>query len=110
MDGVLNMEEKNIDIVDALNSLVPNADWSLIGDEYDGITWLDDSVEKPSKMQIENEILRLQAEYDALEYQRLRKNEYPLIEDQLDILYHQGYDGWKDIITQIKEKHPKTNG
>ena len=36
-----------------------------------------------------------------------RKEEYPSIEDQLDILYHQGYDAWKASIKEIKDKFPK---
>jgi hypothetical protein len=37
----------------------------------------------------------------------LRKNEYPSIEDQLDDLYHNGYDGWKSSIMAVKDKYPK---
>jgi len=42
-----------------------------------------------------------------VDYVTRRREEYPTIEEQLDILYHQGYDGWKTIITDIKEKIPK---
>ena len=38
-----------------------------------------------------------------------RRMEYPSIEDQLDILYHEGYDGWKKVITAVKEKYPKSS-
>ena len=36
-----------------------------------------------------------------------RKNEYPSIEDQLDDLFHNGFDGWKTSIQAIKDKYPK---
>ena len=37
-----------------------------------------------------------------------RKQEYPLIEDQLDYIYHNGVTKWKtDMITPVKEKYPK---
>jgi hypothetical protein len=36
-----------------------------------------------------------------------RREEYPSIGDQLDILYHQGYDAWKAAIAEIKAKYPK---
>jgi hypothetical protein len=53
---------------------------------------------------------RLQADYDAKEYQRKRVAEYPSIGDQLDYIYHNGIDAWKtDIIDPIKNKYPKDN-
>ncbi len=36
-----------------------------------------------------------------------RKKEYPLIEDQLDDIYHNGIDGWKATIKATKDKYPK---
>jgi regulator of replication initiation timing len=36
-----------------------------------------------------------------------RKKEYPSINDQLDTLYHEGYEGWKAKIKAIKDKYPK---
>ena len=32
---------------------------------------------------------------------------YPSIQDQLDALYHQGYDGWKSMIDEVKTRYPK---
>ena len=38
----------------------------------------------------------------------LRKKAYPIWQDQLDYIYHNGVDDWKaDIITPIKVKYPK---
>ena len=38
----------------------------------------------------------------------LRKKSYPIWQDQLDDIYHNGIAGWKaNIITPIKEKYPK---
>lgn len=56
---------------------------------------------------VQAEITRLQAEYAAKQYQRDRAAAYPSIPDQLDLLYHQGYDGWKAAIDQIKQEYPK---
>jgi hypothetical protein len=42
------------------------------------------------------------------DYVNARKNEYPSVPDQLDLLYHSGYDGWKATVAAIKEKYPKT--
>ena len=36
-----------------------------------------------------------------------RSAEYPSIKDQLDLLYHGGYDAWRDTIQAVKDKYPK---
>ena len=57
---------------------------------------------------VQNEMDRLQTEYDAQDYARKREAEYPKIGDQLDKIYHQGIDAWKaDMITPIKNKYSK---
>lgn len=73
-----------MDITHALQSLAPGAEWSLTGSEYSGLTWLSEDVEQPTEDAVLAEVTRLQAEYDALEYQRLRAPEYPSITDYID--------------------------
>ena len=41
-------------------------------------------------------------------YVELRSEEYPLIQEQLDKIYHSGVDAWKDDIKVIKDKYPKS--
>mgnify|MGYP006235876247 FL=1 len=43
----------------------------------------------------------------VLTYKDKRESEYPLIQDQLDDIYHNGIDGWKKTIKAIKDKYPK---
>ena len=60
---------------------------------------------------IKTEIDKLQADYDALEYQRKRKAEYPSIEDQLDMQYWDLVNdttNWKDTVAIVKSDNPKT--
>jgi hypothetical protein len=57
--------------------------------------------------EIDAEVIRLQAEYDAQEYARNRASEYPAITDQLDEIYHNGIDSWKAVIKVTKDKYPK---
>lgn len=40
-------------------------------------------------------------------YKAQRAMAYPSIQDQLDTLFHEGYDGWKATIQTIKDKYPK---
>ena len=88
---------------DALLSLVgPNF---VLDDET--ITY-NESVTPPTDSEIDAEIVRLQAEYDALEYARKRQTEYPSIQDLVVALYDT--DDKSAIETkraEIKAKYPK---
>ena len=44
---------------------------------------------------------------DPEQYKLDRANEYPSIVDQLDDIYHNGLDGWKETIKAVKDKYPK---
>ena len=57
------------------------------------------------------EVLRLQAEYDAKQYQRDRAKAYPSLEEQADMAYWDRQNGTTtldDAITAVKEQYPKT--
>lgn len=49
----------------------------------------------------------VQALVEASAYKEQRRIEYPSIPDQLDTLYHGGYDAWKATIKAVKDKYPK---
>ena len=88
----------------ALQSLRPNAEWVLRGDELE---WHSQDQTQPTEAEIAAEVARLQAEYDANEYQRKRAAAYPSFADQFDLLYHGGYDAWKAAIEAVKQEYPK---
>jgi len=94
-------------IVDALRSLRPGAQWVLNGETYEGLVWHDTEQSKPSQAEVFAEIPRLQAEYDANEYQRQRAAEYPPVVDQLDAIFHGGLEAWQAQIQAVKDKYPK---
>lgn len=90
--------------IHAIKSLRPTSDWTIC----DGnLVWIDTNTTAPTEAEINAEIARLQAEYEAKQYQRNRAAEYPPIADQLDTLYHGGYDAWKAQVKAIKDKYPK---
>lgn len=92
----------------ALVSLRPTATWALHNpSDYSSLEWLDTEQTQPTEAEIQAEITRLQAEYEAKQYQRDRAAAYPSIADQLDLLYHGGYDGWKAAIDAVKQEFPK---
>ena len=86
---------------------------SLVGGELsqplDGVVRYHSGQTPPSDSEIDAEVIRLQAEYDAQEYARTRKPEYPDIGDQLDDLYHKGAfsDEMAVKIKAVKDAHPK---
>lgn len=90
----------------AIQKLKPGIGFTIDGTDYSTLKMADNS-KKPSKADIEEEYDILAAYYDSLEYQRQRANEYPSIEDQLDTIYHEGIDVWKEQIQAIKDKYPK---
>ena len=51
---------------------------------------------------------KLTNEYNAEEYKRNRRAEYPSVVDQLDDIYHNGIDAWKATIKTTKDKYPKS--
>lgn len=94
-------------ITKALKSLRPTASFSVANESYSQIIWHSTDVILPTEEEVNAEIARLQAEYDAKQYQRDRAAEYPSFADQFDTLYHGGYDAWKAQIDAIKLKYPK---
>ena len=91
---------------DAILSLRPNAEFVVRGET---VEWLDTNQTKPTDAEIDAEVKKLQAEYDAKAYQRSRKPEYPDIGDQLDDLFKAGAfsDDMTAKIKAVKDKYPK---
>ena len=56
---------------------------------------------------VEIDLKKVQDYIDAHAYIEKRQAEYPPIGDQLDTLYHGGYDAWKATIKAVKDKYPK---
>ena len=117
-----------MDIAYTLQSLCPGAEWSIDGSEIvwekdvlnpnnlvpKNLIWHSADIPIPTKQQIEAESARLQAEYEAKEYQRVRATQYPSITDQLDMLWHAMDAGtlpkvnsFYDAIKAVKDANPK---
>lgn len=59
------------------------------------------------KTAVDNETAKLQAEYDALEYQRKRKAEYPSLEDCIHAILDDDLENLQAKRQAVKEKYPK---
>jgi hypothetical protein len=96
--------------LDAIISLEPNAEVTLIGDEI--VTWHSEDITQPTDEAIATEQARLQAEYDANQYQRDRV--YPQLGEQFDKLWHDINAGTLDntgefftALKEVKDNNPK---
>ena len=95
-----------MDIISAIIAINPDAQVSVNAEDYDQITWHDGTA-VISKADIQAKQAELKADYDAKEYQRKRRADYPSWEEQMDILYHSGVDGLKTELKKTKDKYPK---
>jgi hypothetical protein len=95
---------------DALVVLRPSSAWSMTGNEYENINWMDTENACPSKEELVAEVERLQAEYDAQYYRVQRSTAYPSIGDQLDALFRAGVFPTEMAaqIQAVKDQYPKT--
>ena len=95
-----------IEKIDAIFSLVPNADCALTG----GVITVWNSEEaQPTEEEITAEMEKLQAEYDALAWKRNRQSEYPSVLDCIHALLDGG-DTLTDLQAArqaVKDKYPK---
>ena len=91
---------------EAIQSLRPNASWHL---PESGLVQMDKTQTEPTESEIDAEVIRLQAEYDAQEYARNRKAEYDAL-NQFELISDDDVNGTtthKDAIAAIKAKYPK---
>ena len=68
-----------------------------------------DGGSKPSESDCTNGLKALQDAWDLENnsYKSKRRDEYPSVVDQLDLIYHSGIDAWKAKIKETKDKYPK---
>ena len=89
----------------ALSMLEPDAEFVVIDDKE--IQWMSKDIKQPTDEAIEAELARLKA---VETYQKPRRDSYPPLQEQLDMLYWDQVNGtttWKDSITKVKTDYPK---
>ena len=96
-----------INKADAILSLNPESEFVLTDDE---LKWISSDINKPSDKEIDDEVKRLQADYDSKKYQRDRAVAYPSIQEQLDMQYWDAVNGtkkWQEAVAKVKTDNPK---
>ncbi len=99
-----------ITIIGAIDAIKPDVECAVYDSEsIDNFTvvWgnAEDEIEQSVIVKKYND---MQEEWTAQEYARSRKAEYPDWDTQLDYIFHNGVDKWKeDIVQPVKDKYPK---
>ena len=94
----------------AIHKIRPNSDFS-VGETYLSLFW-DDGQEqvKPTEKEFNDAVTAWNAEWDAQEYARNRKADYPDTGTQFNKIYDDGLTKWKSEMNDpIKTKWPKDN-
>jgi hypothetical protein len=101
-------------IAEAIHSLRPSAAWTLDGDTYEGLTWLDSQQLPPSKEEVLIEAERLRLRAISLKYQVERRHNYPPLSEFADAMYWASkgdqtkLDAYYAACEAVKISHPKT--
>jgi hypothetical protein len=105
----------NIDMAQAIKAINPSAEFRYEDDNYETIQWLNETT-PISKAEIEAKMNEMANEPEQSNYAQQRRNAYPEIGDQLDMLWHtidkdeklQGkYFDFYQTLKTVKVKFPK---
>jgi hypothetical protein len=96
------------DYAAVLTAIRPDAEWSLNGDTYDGLTWLSEG-EPPT--QAECDAAAPQVEYDRAyaQVEQARHAAYVTDADPLFFKWQRGSgteQAWRDAVQVVKDSHP----
>ena len=95
----------------ALNSLLGSAGYSIVGTDFSTLEINPESgAVAPTEAEFLAKYAEIEAEEQAKEYQKLRAEAYPSIQEQLDMQYWDSVNGtttWSDAIAQVKSDYPK---
>ena len=102
-------------ITQAIKKINPNAEIVLRGDDINNIEWVNGTTPIP-KADIEAKMNEMGNEPEQSNYAQQRRNAYPEIGDQLDMLWHSidqdpqlksKYFDFYEAIKAVKIKYPK---
>jgi len=98
---------RETDIINSILALKADAEVTVRDNNVDTIEWSDGNPTNITKEQILAKQVELQTDYDALDYARKRKAEYPTIEEAVHAILDDDLENLQIKRTAIKEKYPK---
>ena len=100
----------------AIESLAPNSDYVIFGDEYSGIEWRDTVNTKPTEEEVKKKIADLQAEEPLKQLRaernlRLAQTDWTQLKDiDLDIIRERNWKNYRQALRDLPSKsNPKLN-
>ena len=94
------------DIATAILAINPNAEVSVNGEDFEQITWLNETT-PISKADIEAKMAELQTAYDAKQYQRDREVQYPSLKEFVEAYTEKEINGNDTKWIEYKTKYNK---
>ena len=91
-------------LFEAILKLSPNANFYV---ENGKVTWNSPDIEMPPQSDIDAEVTKLQADYDAKKYQRDRLKEYPDLQECIHAILDDDLTSLQAKRKIVKEKYPK---
>jgi hypothetical protein len=91
-----------------IDSLYPSCNFVLVGNSYDGLTWLSDTP-KPSQEELDAAWPQVQYQQQRAEVEAQRRNAYTQEADPLFFSYQRGEateQDWLDAVESIKARYP----
>ena len=101
----MSFNRDTMDGGDALASLTPYGEYVFSNGQV--IEWHSADITQPTQAEIDAEVKRLQAEYDAQAYARSRKEEYPTIEECVHAILDDDLAALQVKRQAVKDKYPK---
>jgi len=97
-----------IDYTAILAANYPNAEWTLNGNTYDGLTWLSDTP-KPTQAELDDAWPQVDYDNQVADVEAARRADYEKQSDPLFFEWQRG-DGteqaWLDAVAAVKAAHP----
>ena len=97
-----------MDIPTILSNKYAGSEWTLSGEDYNGLTWLSDTP-KPTKKALEALWAEVQYETAYAQVEQARQSEYQATTDPLFFRFQRGdvtEQAWLDAVQAVKDAHP----
>ena len=106
----------NVRIIDALQALRPNSEYSVTGNVYSGIDWLDKSQTQPTEDEVNTKIAELEAAepFRLLRIERnklIAETDWTQLKDiDLDVIRERNWKNYRQALRDLPYKsNPKLN-
>lgn len=98
-----------MDLIFILNKLYPDASWILDGEDYSGLTWLDETITKPSEEDCLSAWVEIEQELKIAELRLARQTAYEGLSDPMYFKWQRGEateQEWLDSVEAIRQQYP----